>query len=162
MDAPVVDGLFRQLPEQQVATLRFNFRGVEGSGGLHDHGIAERLDVDAAIDDLGNRWPDVPLIVAGWSFGADVSLAVSNPRHSGWFAVAPPLRIVPVSEMVASSDPRPKTLVIPEHDQFNPPEEAARTTADWTNSSQSVVPGADHFLAGGVARVVALALGALS
>ncbi|MDA3041285.1 MAG: alpha/beta hydrolase [Actinomycetota bacterium] len=157
MHATVIDWLFRQLPVHDVALLRFNFRGVPGSGGSHDEGVGERLDVRAAIDELGGRWPDLPLIVGGWSFGADVSLAVDHPRHSGWFSVAPPLAVVRVSDMVAPTDPRPKLLAVPEHDQFNPPAKAATTTESWTSTLIEVVPNADHFLAGGLSRVLELA-----
>lgn len=158
MHATVVDWLFRRLPEQGVAVLRFNFRGVPGSEGHHDEGVGERLDVLAAIEELGSRWPDLPLFLGGWSFGADVSLAVDHPRHSGWFSVAPPLAVVRVSDMVAPDDPRPKLLAIPEHDQFNPPAKAAATTEGWVNADLQVVLNADHFLAGGLNRVLELAL----
>lgn len=162
MHATVIDELFRQLPAHGVACLRFNFRGVPGSQGEHDGGVGERLDVVAAIDALGDRWPEVPLTVGGWSFGADVSLAVAHPRHRGWFCVAPPLAVVRVADMVAPDDSRPKMLAIPEHDQYNPPAKAKATTESWRNTSQWVVPHTDHFLAGGLARVTELALLALS
>ncbi len=158
MHATVIDWLFRQLPAHGVAVLRFNFRGVPGSQGSHEDGVGERQDVVAAIDDLGGRWPDLPLLVGGWSFGADVSLAVDHPRHSGWFAVAPPLAVVRVTEMPAPDDPRPKLLAIPEHDQFNPPPKATTTTEGWVNTDLQVVPSTDHFLAGGLNRVLDLAL----
>ena len=158
MHAGVIDGLFREMPGHDVTCLRFNFRGAGASTGSHDEGRAETLDVVAAIDALGAVNDDRPLLVAGWSFGSDVSLAVDHPRHSGWFGIAPPLRIVSVDDMAAPADDRPKVLAVPEHDQFNPPEAAAETTASWINTSQWVVPGADHFLAGGQSRVTELAL----
>ncbi|MFT7600180.1 MAG: alpha/beta superfamily hydrolase [Acidimicrobiales bacterium] len=162
MTAGVIDGLFDRLPEHGTACLRFNFRGVGASTGTHDEGKAERNDVAAAIDELGGRYPDLRLIVGGWSFGADVSLAVDHQRHDGWFSVAPPLSIVRVNEMAAPQDSRSKVLAVPEHDQFNPPDKAATTTADWVNTSQWTVPNADHFLAGRLDRVVELAQLALA
>lgn len=158
MHATVIEWLFRQLPGHGIGVLRFNFRGVPGSEGSHDEGVGERLDVAAAIDDLGARWPEIPLFVGGWSFGADVSLAVDHPRHSGWFSVAPPLAVVRVADMAAPTDPRPKLLAIPEHDQFNPPDKATASTEHWTNTTLELVPNTDHFLAGGLNRVLDLAL----
>lgn len=157
MFAPVVDALFTELPVDGVACLRFNFRGVQGSDGRHDHGTGERLDVLAGLDHLAAAFPDLPLWSMGWSFGADVALAVSHPQLAGWFAVAPPLKIVEPSDMVAALDPRPKYLCVPEHDQFNPPEEAAATTAEWQSTTIETIPMADHFLSGHLATVTSAA-----
>ncbi len=148
MRALVTSELFRTLPPHGVAVLRFNFRGVEGSAGTHGHGVDEQRDVVAGIDTLVGAAPDRPLVVAGWSFGADTSLAVVDARLAGWYAVAPPLRILAPDAYLAATDPRPKRLEVPEHDEFNPPDRARSTTAGWHNTEVEVIPGADHFLAG--------------
>jgi alpha/beta superfamily hydrolase len=161
MDAGLVDELFRRLPVRGVGALRFNFRSVGDSTGAHDEGRSERLDVAAAlacaVAEAGGR----PVFLCGWSFGADVSFAVDDAGHVGWVAVAPPLRVVPPAEMAAPTDPRPKLLLVPEEDQFRPPEAAREVVADWTATSVEVLAGADHFVwghAAGVAdRVVAFA-----
>jgi alpha/beta superfamily hydrolase len=54
-------------------SLRFNFRGVGRSQGAHDQGRGERDDVRAALAWLRERTPDVPILVAGFSFGAWVA-----------------------------------------------------------------------------------------
>jgi alpha/beta superfamily hydrolase len=148
--------LFRQLPERSVAALRFNFRGVEGSGGSHGEGVDEALDVLAALDALEEAVPGAPCALAGWSFGADVSLSVVDPRLHGWIAIAPPLRIVDPATMGAAQDARPKLLVVPEHDQYDPPDRARPITESWRATTFEVVNGADHFLVGRTDRVVAL------
>ena len=148
MRTGVPDALFRALPSAGIGALRFNFRGVEGSGGVHDKGVAERLDVAAAVAAI-----DLPLLVCGWSFGADVSLCVDDERIVGWCPVAAPLAIVPVEEMVAPLDPRPKHLLVPEHDQYSSPERSTSITSTWTNTTVEVLPGADHFLGGAMGRV---------
>jgi alpha/beta superfamily hydrolase len=150
--------LFERLPAEGVACLRFNFRGVEGSEGSHGDGVAERMDVVAAIDILAAITEGWPLVLAGWSFGADTSLAVNDERVAGWCAVAPPLRVVKTEDMVAAGDPRPKLLVVPEHDQFRSPGSAQEATAEWKNTRLVVVPGADHFFVGRVDRVPPLVL----
>ncbi len=155
MHTPVGDALFRALPDIGVAALRFNFRGVEGSSGSHDDGRGEQLDVVAAVDSLlAAVGAEVPLVVAGWSFGADVSLAVTDERIAGWVAIAPPLRVLDIEAFGAGTDQRPKRLLVPEHDQFNPPASAADRTADWANTSIEVVAQADHFLAGKLNELV--------
>jgi len=148
MRSLVTSELHRTLPEQGLATLRFNFRGVEGSEGVHGGGADERLDLVAAIDAAAAELADLPLVVAGWSFGADVSLSVVDRRIDGWFAIAPPLRVLPLDELLAGTDPRPKVLAVPEHDQFCPPDVAAEATAGWVNTELEIVRGADHFLVG--------------
>jgi alpha/beta superfamily hydrolase len=162
MRSIVIGALFEGLPRAGVAALRFNFRGVGASEGTFADGRGERLDVVASLDALHEISEGLPLVLAGWSFGADTSLAVDDERHAGWFAVAPPLRR---AHEMRGGDPRPKLLVVPQHDQFRAPDSAREATASWTNTRIEVVAGADHFLVGRTERVVELAvefLGALS
>lgn len=162
MHANVVEALFRALPADAAAVLRFDFRGVGASTGTHDEGRAEQLDVAAAIDAFVERWPGVPVLLAGYSFGADVALTVDDPSLSGWFAVAPPLRIVDRAEMVALTDPRPTTIATGVHDQFNPASAAAATVADAPSTTVVPIDGADHFFAVGLDAIVTAARHALT
>jgi uncharacterized protein len=156
MRSIVISALFAALPENGVAALRFNFRGVEGSDGQFENGRGERHDIVAAIDVLHPITEGLPLVLAGWSFGADTSLAVIDERITGWFAVAPPLRRG--SEYPAATDPRPKLVAVPEHDQFRSPSSAKPILSAWTNTDVEVVKGADHFLVGRTDRAVELFL----
>ncbi|MBI2704131.1 MAG: hypothetical protein HYX32_02405 [Actinobacteria bacterium] len=153
MRSLVTSELFQVLPGHDIAVLRFNFRGVEGSGGTHGNGVDERLDVQAALDLLCDRSATPAPITAGWSFGADVSLTVLDQRLAGWFCIAPPLRVLPAESFLASDDPRPKFLAVPEHDQYDPPPLARQKTAGWTNTTLEVIDGADHFLVGRTTKV---------
>lgn len=158
MRSLVTSELFRTLPDRGLATLRFNFRGVGSSEGHHEGGMAERADVTAAVAAAAAEAPGLPLVLSGWSFGADVSLAVVDPAVAGWFAVAPPLRVLPADAYVAADDPRPKVLAVPEHDEFNPPERCGPKVATWRSTSMEVIAGADHFLVGRTAALVDLLL----
>jgi uncharacterized protein len=143
----VVDALFRALPAVGFAALRFDFRGVGASEGAHDKGRAERLDVAAAVDLLDTLVPGVPIVAAGYSFGALVTLDVTDERIVGWFAVAAPIgRDHP--RALAADDHRPKQLLVPEHDQYCPPSTAMAAVADWSATTIASVPMADHFLSG--------------
>lgn len=153
MTSLVTSELFRSLPTQRCSVLRFNFRGVGASTGEHGGGEPERLDVSAAMAAMEGLVGDVPLVLAGWSFGADVSLAVVDDAITGWFAVAPPLRILSAEQLLAAHDQRPKHLAVPEHDEFNPPERCAPKVADWHNTTVEVVAGADHYLVGRTAKL---------
>ena len=150
----VVSTLFTHLVGAGCAVLRFNFRGVGGSEGEHDFGEGEQLDVRAAVEAMAAAGDgQCPLVLAGWSFGADIALTCDAPELAGWFLVAPPLRVVNADRFKAAADPRPKWLAVPERDQFNPPDEARATIANWSNAEIHPVGGADHFLVGRTDRL---------
>lgn len=148
---PVVDALFRTLSAAGVATLRFDFRvAARAASG---EGVAERADVVAALHRLAVELDDaVPLFLVGYSFGADVALAVGDERHAGWAAVAPPFRFSGPARP-GEGDRRPVLVMAPAHDQFAPPAWAAKTTRRWPDVTVEPVPMADHFLAGATAQV---------
>lgn len=148
MHSSVTAALFRSLPRSHVAALRFDFRGAGSSGGVFGEGVAEADDVRAALDAVPTALAGVPVAVIGYSFGADVALQVLDERICGWLLIAPPLRSVSVESIAAAADQRPKLMAVPEHDQFNPPEQARSHVVDWVNTSLVVVEGGDHFLAG--------------
>ncbi|MGE3919076.1 MAG: alpha/beta hydrolase, partial [Hyphomicrobiaceae bacterium] len=70
----VVTALVEWLGRAGIATLRFNFRGVGRSGGVHDDGTGEVDDVRGALDCLLARGPFETVVVAGYSFGSIVGL----------------------------------------------------------------------------------------
>src|SRR5690348_2382922 len=100
---PVVQALFDALPAAGFTTIRFDFREA------HDRGVAERLDVRAAIDAVAVD--GLPVVVAGYSFGALVALSTRDPRISAVVAVAPPL--TPGAEGPGV----PALVLSPTHDQ---------------------------------------------
>lgn len=162
MRANVVEALFRGLPPEQVSVLRFNFRGTDRSEGEHDNGRAERLDVLAAIEEAERRLPGSPLLLAGYSFGADVALATDHEAITGWLAVAPPLRVVSIDEMVAIGDERPKHVICGANDQFRSPSDVAEAIGHAANLTLTTVEGADHFFSVGLSQVVDAALAVLA
>lgn len=155
----VVATLSRAFVEQGRRVLRFDFRGTGGSEGSHDNGVAERDDLRAAIEQVDPG--DGPLCIAGYSFGADIALAVVHPAARQWFVIAPPLAIVPTDELVAATDERPVTIVTGAHDQFLAADAVEQATAAWTNTTVVAVPGADHFFAGAQSTLADLASRAL-
>ncbi|MGZ6967403.1 MAG: alpha/beta hydrolase [Acidimicrobiia bacterium] len=159
MRSIVISSLFTALPDEGVVCLRFNFRGVEGSGGTHAGGDLERLDAVAAITTLADFLPPgAPLVLCGWSFGADVALSVDDPALAAWLAIACPLRFGRDTER-AARDARPKLLVLAQRDEVRPPDEIEREVGDWTNTTVEVVGGASHFFIGSTDKLVTLARG---
>jgi uncharacterized protein len=156
MRSIVIGALFSTLPQHGVACLRFNFRGVEGSDGTHGGGQAERLDAQAAVAHLrAELAADVPLILAGWSFGADVALSVLDDAVAAWVAIAPPFVVVHDRDAVGT-DPRPKLLALAEHDEYRAPAAVMSRIDGWTATDVEVVAGASHFFVGRTDRLVEL------
>jgi uncharacterized protein len=148
---PVIDTVFRHLVAVGAAVLRFDFRGAGGSDGEHGGGTDERIDVSAAVDALGSV-TDAPLWIVGYSFGASVALDVAHQRADGWVGIAAPLAAMPGAR-VAGSDHRPKHLLVPQHDQYSPPEQTAVAVAAWPATTVETIEGADHFLNGHLQHV---------
>jgi alpha/beta superfamily hydrolase len=75
------------------AALRFNFRGVGKSEGLHDNGAGETEDAVLLAEWLRQRLPaGAPLVLAGFSFGSYIALkAASRVQPAALMSVAPPL-----------------------------------------------------------------------
>ena len=97
MHNKVVTTVARAFAQLGAHVVRFNFRGVGASEGRHADGVGERADVLAVIAWSRARWPELPLYLGGFSFGAGVALAVAaEARARGLVTVAPPLDRLPV------------------------------------------------------------------
>ncbi len=77
MHNKVVFRLARGIREAGSAVVRFNFRGVGASQGAHADGKGERDDFRAVVEYARERYPDLPMIGAGFSFGANVGIRVA-------------------------------------------------------------------------------------
>lgn len=92
MHNKVVTMAARALRECGIATLRFNFRGVGQSDGSWDDGRGELDDLRAVAAWARARHPDKALWLAGFSFGAWVSLrAAVELRAAALISIAPPV-----------------------------------------------------------------------
>ena len=133
--------------------LRFNFRGAGLSQGEHDRGRGEVEDVRAALDWLGHEF-HLPLIFAGFSFGAAIGLEAACPddRVRGLIGLGVPVRAV--DERTYDFDflrwcAKPKLFVSGSRDQF-----AQRTLLEELERSAAepkklvIIDSADHFFEG--------------
>ena len=132
--------------------LRFNFRGVGTSAGEHDEGRGEVADVRVALDFLAERFA-VPILFAGYSFGAAVGLraAVVHPRVAGLILLGPPVRVEErkYSYETLHENPLPKLMVSGDRDQYAPLAELQEIFFRAAEPKRLVlVPGADHFFGG--------------
>ena len=78
MNNNVVYRMAKALEDRGTAVLRFNFRGVGRSTGEYAEGIGEQEDVRLGLDFMAERYPSVPLWLAGFSFGSRVGLEVAR------------------------------------------------------------------------------------
>ncbi len=61
-----------------AVAVRFNFRGVGSSAGVHDEGRGETEDVQRIAAWARSRWPGLPLWLGGFSFGSWVALRAQS------------------------------------------------------------------------------------
>jgi alpha/beta superfamily hydrolase len=157
----VVRALQQAAWENDCHSIAVNFRGVGMSGGEHDNGDAERLDLAAACELAEMIEPEANIVMSGYSFGAVVALNVTHPLITAWIGIAPPVSMMG-SQPTARTHHRPKFLFVPEHDQFCSPDQLREHTLEWTHTSITVVNGVDHFFAAEALntarRAVAMAL----
>ncbi len=77
MHNKVVHRLARGLRKTGCAVLRFNYRGVNLSAGEYGHGRGEAEDAHAVFEELRRRYPSLPLLSAGFSFGSRIALKIA-------------------------------------------------------------------------------------
>jgi alpha/beta superfamily hydrolase len=90
LDSKIVHQLARTFNQLGAVSVRFNFRGVGGSTGEYDEGAGERQDLLAVSAWAANRWPGLPLWLAGFSFGGFIAIqAAASLRPQRLVTVAP-------------------------------------------------------------------------
>jgi uncharacterized protein len=154
MHNKVVYQAAKSLDTLELAVLRFNFRGTGMSAGQHDKGIGEREDVRAALNFLAAEYPQVPLLLAGFSFGCWVGLRVGceEPRVTSLIGLGAPVNNADFSYLTQCA--KPKLFVHGANDQFGDPEKLKKLVASIPGENQVViVEDADHFFAGNLDRL---------
>jgi hypothetical protein len=153
MENKVVTTLGRALRTEGVATLRFNFRGVEHSTGAFDNGQGETEDARAVADYGALRWPGRRLMLAGFSFGAFVALRLAQVEPIELLiTVAPPIDRFDFSALQA---PRaPWVVVQGDADDVVDPERVIAWVGSFAPPPHLVVvPGVGHFFHGHLAEL---------
>jgi len=156
-NAPI-PAMQRALEAAGWAGLRFNFRGVRLSEGIHGGGVAEVKDVAAALEHMARIVPGKPLAVAGWSFGSLVGLhaACADSRVESYVAVAPPVSTGPRMDLPTNPTPerlavwRARVLAIcGTRDDFCKPKDLEKWARHVSpKASVKILEGADHYFYG--------------
>ncbi len=154
MDNKVAHTLARTFRDLGYAALRANFRGVGKTSGTHDHGGAETDDMLEVLAYGRQRFGDLPVVLAGFSFGGFVQTRVARRlAESG----RPAQRVVLVGAATGTvpglrqyaTEPVPADSIIihGELDETVP----LANVLDWARPQELpivLVPGADHFFHG--------------
>lgn len=154
----VVQTLARAYVQAGWTAVRFNFRGVGRSAGVHDHGEGETQDLLAAVIDQA---PAGPLALAGFSFGAFVTCRAAVHLH--------PARPLHSLVLVGTAASRFAVPALPEelHDRTlvlhgeQDDTVALSAVLDWARPQAlpvTVIPGVEHFFHGRLPLLKALAL----
>lgn len=154
MDNKVVQTMARAFVQLGYRAVRFNFRGIGASAGAWDEGRGEVEDALAVM--AAFRVPDLPLALAGFSFGGYVAsqAAVQHGDVERLVLVAPAVVNFPAAPVSQH------TLVIHgETDDVVP----LAAVFDWARPQSlpvTVVPGTGHFFHGQLPLLKQLVVGA--
>ena len=148
MQNKVVHTLARSFTGQGLVSLRFNFRGVGDSAGEFDQGRGELDDAVAAINWLTDHYPDLPLWIAGFSFGAALAIqAALQCAPAGLVSIAP--AITRVLETRAQQPDCPWLIIQGDQDELVDIDQ----TIAWVNELDpgpdlQIFPATEHFFHG--------------
>lgn len=133
--------------------LRFNFRGAGLSEGEHDHGRGEVEDVRAALEWLDAEF-HLPLIFAGFSFGAAVGLAAACGDARVQELVGLGLPLLAIEERAydfgfLQTCQKPKLFISGARDQYGPRAALEELVKGLPEPKRLIrIEGADHFFEG--------------
>ena len=153
MHNKVVYRIARGLRRAGFVVLRFNFRGVGRSHGVHGNLTGEIEDAQAALDWLRGRYSQLDFALAGFSFGSRVvtqlATRLAGELEPARFVMAAgfPTRMGPVDYLESCAIP--KIFLQSTHDQYGPRAELDALFARLPEPKQLIyIESADHFFAG--------------
>ena len=147
-DNKVVTTLAKAFYNLGYVAVRPNFRGVGKSEGEFDKGVGETEDLLRIAAYAKERYGDIPLLLAGFSFGSFVQTRVAKRIDCERMVLVGPAVIRFPAETVP-----PNTLVIHgEHDEVVP----LQDVLDWARPQHLpivVIPGGEHFFHGRLSQL---------
>ncbi|MGD8319126.1 MAG: dienelactone hydrolase family protein [Gemmatimonadota bacterium] len=148
MNTKAVYRVSQALNEAGLVALRFNFRGVGVSTGSYDGGLGEQDDARAALAWLEDRYPSLPLVMGGFSFGSMVGLGVGveDDRVVALLGLGLPVDRDDYDFSYLADAGKPLLVVQGERDEFGPAAHAAEVLRPMgPHVTVVAIPGADHF-----------------
>ena len=154
MHNKVVYRIARGLRRAGSVVLRFNFRGVGQSRGVHGNMTGEIEDARAALAYLRERYPELPFALAGFSFGSRAIMQLGCEIGGAEFLLAAGFatRMGPVDFLAECRIP--KIFIHSTHDQFGPVPEFEQMYAQVAEPKQLIwIESEDHFFAGALEQL---------
>lgn len=154
MDSHVLRKAANRLPAlSDLAVLRFNTRGTSSPRGTSEgefgDGVAERLDVEAALDFLQSR-SLAPVWLVGWSFGTELAIKYGFDKDiEGAILLSPPLRRASETDLEKWVNSRKQLIaLVPELDEYLTPEPAKVRFSAYPDAKVIGVDSAKHLWVG--------------
>lgn len=142
-DNKVVTTLAKAFFALRFIAARPNFRGVGASAGSHDEGRGETEDLIAVAGHLERQYGELPLALAGFSFGSYVQIRVAQRLPVRFMVLVGPA----VNRFHAEIVPRNTLVIHGERDDVVP----LAAVLEWARPqdlSVVVIPGGDHYFHG--------------
>ena len=139
----VVTSLARAFFSLGYCVARPNFRGVGHSAGKYDEGVGETDDLVAVAAYMHSRFGELPLLLAGFSFGSFVQTRVARRMPIERLAL-----IAPAVNRFDADPVRDDTLVVHGDEDDVVPLAAVLKWARPHNLPVVVIPGGEHFFHG--------------
>jgi alpha/beta superfamily hydrolase len=154
MHNKVVYRLARGLRRSGAAVLRFNFRGVGRSQGEHDHGVGEADDARVALAWLRDRFPGVPYVLAGFSFGSRIILRLGCAAGDASLLIAAGFPTTHGEAAFLESCQSPKIFIQSTRDEFAPVPQMEALFERMAEPKQLMwIEAQDHFFQGSLDKL---------
>jgi uncharacterized protein len=154
MHNKVVYRLARGLRRSGAAVLRFNFRGVGRSQGEHAHGEGEADDARVALDWLRARFPDIPYVLAGFSFGSRIIMRLGCSTGEASHLIAAGFPTAHGDSAFLESCPSPKIFIQSTRDEFAPVPQMEALFDRIAEPKRLIwIEAEDHFFQGSLDRL---------
>ena len=149
MHNKVVYRVARGLRRAGCVVLRFNYRGVNLSEGVYDHGVGEVEDARAALSLLLARYPALPVTLAGFSFGSRIALKLGCELRYPRRVIAVGFPTVYQDRAYFEGCQLPLVFIQSTNDEFGPLADLEPMVARLPEPKELIaIPAADHFFAG--------------
>jgi alpha/beta superfamily hydrolase len=135
----------RGLENANVATLRFNFRGVGASAGIFDAGEGEQDDFLTALAWVRKTHPDKRVFAGGFSFGSWVAsrAGCEAPDVNYVFLIGTPVNKYDFGFLQHCE--KPMLFLHGSEDEHGAVRKLEKVVEHVRNAESVIVTGADHF-----------------
>jgi len=143
LDNKVAQTLAKTFFALGYASVRFNFRGVGQSAGSFDDGVGETADALAALAYAKGRFGEIPVVLAGFSFGSYIQTRVAATISAERMVL-----VGPAATRIGAATVPADTIVIHGEEDDVVPLAAVLAWARPQELPVVVFPGCGHFFHG--------------